>query len=141
MLKDRVIKARHAAPFASVLSTDKDGNVKTAIVPGSDGKRYHVILRRFGGVWSGECRLDCGPAGHIPCKGNAHEYSCYHTITAVIVAAEEAGYHVQFTDAEPKARLLERLGFHAYKLQPWNNGRLVGETVWTLIRKKGNDYD
>lgn len=137
MLKDRVIKARMAVSFASVLSTDKNGKVKTVLVPGSDGKRYHVILRRHGGVWSGECRLDVGPPGHVPCKGNANGYSCYHTITAVIVSAEEAGYHVQFTDAEPKARRLERLGMKAYCLQPWNSGRLTGETVWALTRKKG----
>lgn len=142
MLKDRVIKARHAVPFAKVMSTDKDGNVKTVIVPGSDGKQYHVILRRHGGVWSGECRLDVGAAGHIPCKGNAHQYSCYHCIAAVIVAAEQASYHTQFTDTEPKARLLERLGMKAYRLQPWNNGSLVGEVVWVLVKKrKGKKHD
>lgn len=139
MLKDRVTKARHAVSFAKVMSTDKDGNVKTIIVPGSDGKRYHVILRRFGGVWSGKCRLEVHGNNHVPCKGNSNGYSCYHTITAVIVAAEQSGYRVQFTDAEPKARLLERLGFHAYKLQPWNNGRLEGETVWVLTKKKKGD--
>lgn len=136
MLKDRVTKARCAISFCSVLSIDKDGKVKTVLVPGSDGKQYHVILRRYGGVWSGECRLDVGPTGHVPCKGNLNGYSCYHTIAVVIVSAEQAGYHIQFTDAEPKARRLERLGMRAYRLQPWNNGRLAGETVWCLVKKK-----
>lgn len=135
--KERVEKARAGAKFAKITQRDKAGMVRVVVVPGSDGKQYHVILRRHGGIWSGECRLAVGPAGHVPCEGNSNGYACYHCMTAVIVAAEDAGKKVQFTNSEPKARRLERLGMKAFRLQSWNNGKLAsqgGETAWVLVK-------
>lgn len=135
--KNRVEKARAGARFAKVVQKDKAGKVRAIVVPGSDGKQYQVILRRHGGIWSGECRLDAGPAGYVPCPGNKNGFACYHCMAAVIVAAEDARKKVQFANSEPKAKKLENLGMKAFRLQPWNNGKLAsehGETVWVLVK-------
>lgn len=92
-LKSRKQKANLATRFVGVLSKDKNNRPKTLEVPGSEGKRYHVILRRYRsksgfGVISAECRLFLG-IGFSDCKGNSSrnnkiaETICYHSRAAI----------------------------------------------------------
>ena len=108
MLKERTTRARAAARFGQVLSRDRDGRVKTVLVPGSDGKQYQVILRR-GAALTTECRLDTGH-GHLDCAGNANGHVCYHSIAAVALASRDAGLNARFCATETAAKRLARLG-------------------------------
>ena len=108
MLSERTTHARAAARFGKVLSRDRDGRVKTVLLPGTDGKQYQVILRRRGGL-STECRLDTGH-GHLACAGNSNGHVCYHSIAAVQVASKDAGLSARFCATEKAATRLARLG-------------------------------
>ena len=108
MLSERTTKARAAAQFGKITSRDRDGRVKTVLVPGSDGKQYQVILRRSPGL-STECRLDTGH-GHLACKSNANGYICYHSMAALTLASIDKGLSVRFCTTEYAAALLARLG-------------------------------
>lgn len=96
-LMKRKPKANVAQKFVGVLSKDKQGRPKTLIVPGSHGKQYHVILRRYRfasdyNMIECECRLCAGYKGYIDCPGNTFKNLCYHSRAAVDFALAEAGY-------------------------------------------------
>src|SRR3990167_4770810 len=92
-LGERSRKARAAAQFAKVHTTDKRGRIVKVLLPGSQGKQYEVILRRNGHL-SGECNLVTG-VGIKPCAGNQHAV-CYHVLAAVLVAAKASEAQVSF---------------------------------------------
>ena len=101
-LKARVCKAKAAVPFISVLQNDKAGRLRNAVVPGSDGKQYDVILWREHGGIQAECNLKTSGGG-VNCQG-AESTVCYHMIAAVIKAAGDR--KVAFCQNEPDARRL-----------------------------------
>lgn len=102
-LLKRKPKADVAKEFIGVLSKTKSGKPKTLIVPGSNGKQYHVIVRRLKNEKTNikfvtlECRLNVHN-GHIDCQGNgkrkyAHsETICYHSRAAFDYCLSQAGF-------------------------------------------------
>lgn len=89
--KSRVKKARKAQIFTSVLHKTKTKIGATILVPGTDGKQYHVILRwiKLDGEMAlrAECLKKIG-VGHKDCSGNCVSV-CYHVMAAVIRYASE----------------------------------------------------
>jgi hypothetical protein len=107
----RVDKARRIAKMGlcSITSRDRDGKAKTVTVPGSEGKRYQVIIKRRNGYWTTECRLECGPAGYKDCLGNSITV-CYHSFAAIFAAGLDNGCRVHsVTESLKAAGRLKRL--------------------------------
>jgi hypothetical protein len=98
--------------FCKIESRDRNGMVKTVLVPGSDAKTYRVIIRRFQGHVTTECQLVTA-VGEINCKGN-HTSVCYHSLAAIAVAAHDAK---------------KTVGFHSNEI----NSRKAGGKVFSLI--------
>lgn len=99
-------EARKAVSFIGVLKSDKLNRPLSLLVPGHDGRRYQVILRREPGSLSGECLLEGNGQGHIgSCEGSAHSL-CYHVLASVLKAAQCNGRTVSFTN---DARTLKNL--------------------------------
>lgn len=118
-LEARVKKAKAAAKFSAVMTRGKkDGLVRTIVVPGSQGKQYHIILRRYktraGKVFkiTTECRVIAGNNGHVTCPGNSNGCVCYHSMAAILTMAN--GYNVSFCSSREDANRLSHI----------NNGRV-----------------
>ncbi len=99
-------EARAAAKFAAVLQRDKQGRVRSVIVPGHEGKQYQVIIRReFSTGISVECLLSTN-AGHVAqCAGNSHSI-CYHALAALIKAVGDRRILFSVNNAKRVARLM-----------------------------------
>ncbi len=108
-----VRRARAAAEFAKVTSRTQAGQVQTVIVPGHSGKQYQVIIRRNGNL-SAECRLDT-TGGYMPCPGNSNNGKiCYHSISAVEIAAKEQKLSLSWCQDEHQVIQLSNLGGKPY---------------------------
>jgi hypothetical protein len=113
---NRLDKSQAAARFAHVEQTDGDKKVRRVSLPGSDGKRYQVIIRRdaqhgFGKrVITTECRQMVAGDNFVPCKGNTNGHVCYHSVAAVLVAAEKSGHSVAVCKTYGDAQRLSRMG-------------------------------
>lgn len=133
---DRSRKARAAALFAKVLTSDKQGRVVKVLLPGSEGKQYEVILRRNGHL-SGECNLVTA-IGRWPCEGN-RQTVCYHVLAAVIVAAKAGEARVSFCDKRDHAEQLQNLGQTVYPVESWNAG--PGHGLWVAVKGKHEELN
>ena len=87
-------KVEVARQFVGVVYRDKRGRPKVCTVPGSDGKQYQVIIRRYqfasgDQLVTTECRLDVG-RGYLICLGNTcHKKLCYHSQASIDYALSE----------------------------------------------------
>ena len=107
----RVSKARRIAEMGlcAITSRDSDSRARTITVPGSNGKKYQVIIRRNNGSWSAECRLECGSQGYQDCPGNTKTV-CYHSFAAIFAAGLDNGCRVHsVTGSLAAASRLKRL--------------------------------
>lgn len=133
-LKNRVEKARAAARFASVSTRDAAGKAKTINVPGSEARIRNVILWRKSydnkPVMMTECDVVTG-IGRTPCKGNQHV--CYHSMAAVIAAAQDKGMEVNFCDNPSDAEKLNNIK-HGVVI-PVVNKRDT-DSLWAVVYKK-----
>lgn len=105
-LPHRVRKAHAAVNFARVTQRDREGRIRAVEMPGSEAKRYLVIIRRKSHL-STELLLDTGSGYTKP--HFAHRYITYHAMAALLMAAEENDYRLAWCanreDAERRARL------------------------------------
>ena len=101
-LKDRVTEARRIAPFVWT------ENGRAFIVPGHEGRRYQVILKRRPGVIQVRCEQWTALGPTRRCPGNSAGV-CYHGIAAIIAAAERRGYGVSFAENARDAARVRRL--------------------------------
>jgi len=135
----RVKEARAATKFTQIITRDAQGKPKTLYVPGHDGKRYQVIVRRIQvagrNVVTTECRQDAGRLGYKPCPGNGRTV-CYHAMAAVIASAADSGYKVAFSDDANAAVRLSHMGGSANELMA-HNGTGV---LYLRIYKEGEEY-
>lgn len=106
-LPNRVEKAKGAVPFIKVLSRDLMGRPKTLLVPGSDAKLYHVIVRRHAGV-STEINIDTG--GGLIKPDYAHKNVTYHSMAALMYCARERGFRIRWCADKVDAKNLSNLG-------------------------------
>lgn len=124
-LAERVEEAKAAAKFA-VVDTNRAGQVRKVTLPGHDGHRYMVIVKRENGTIHTDCWLEAGACGHTECKGNANA-TCYHTIAAVILAAKSVKGEVSFAETPEDAKRLSRLGGQIVKVVG------NGHPVWAVF--------
>lgn len=113
--------------LVGIVEHDRDGRAKVLVVPGSEGKRYEVIIRRNGKMTT-ECRLDTG-IGYRPCKGNNHSV-CYHSIAALIVAAQERECEVAICRTEGEAKLRTRIDGRKFEVTNFHG---EGNPVWLVV--------
>lgn len=129
-LPNRVEKAKFAAQFAAVIDRDSKDRPKVLLVPGTEAKRYRVIIRRFAGLVTTECHLEAGGIGHQECKGNSNGSICYHSLQAIVASVAEAGKDVYFCANEQDARKLANLGGSVIRLHS-HQGK--GE-MWMVVK-------
>lgn len=135
-LRERVEKARAAVRFSAIL---QNGSVaKTISVPGTDSKRYDVILRKRTGkptYLEAECLLDV--PGQMSCPGNQNSL-CYHSMAAAIYLMEQNGFQVSVAHSKEDSRLLFRifkgkgLDVRGIELRSRDSQR----SVWLVLRKE-----
>jgi hypothetical protein len=118
MKGNRIDKAHRIAELGliGVLTRDNENRITSASVPGSNGKKYEVIVRRNGGITT-ECRLDIG-IGHEQCKGNRMTV-CYHSLAVLILCAMEADRGISFCKKEVDAERLSRIEGTVVKIAPF----------------------
>jgi hypothetical protein len=93
-------KAKLVILFSSVLTRDNKGRVKSVLVPGSNGKQYRVIIRRFTNSshvskLTVECHQLLNGNNICTCKGNSNQKAhkiCYHSQCAIDLALDDAGF-------------------------------------------------
>lgn len=119
-LPNRVAKARAALKFAKVTQCDSDGRIRAAVMPGTEGKQYHIILRR--NPLSVELNLIV--SGDLVKPHYAHQTITYHGMATVMMAAEEAGYDIAWCASERDADRLENLGGTKFVLRNRDNTNL-----------------
>ena len=123
-LPERVKKARAAIRFAKVLRYDYRGRVQSVILPGSDGKHYHVIVRRGKSI-SAELNVDTGSGLQKP--PFARRTLTYHALAAVMIAASEQGKTVKWCANRADAQRLSNIEGKAFRLVNHDNLR---EAMW-----------
>lgn len=126
-LAERVQLARYAVHFAKVAQRNSNGQASKVLVPGSEMKRYETILRRNGCIEC-ECNLETG-SGYNRCNGNSVSI-CYHSICALIVAAETRGKVVSFCEFEDDARRLAHTGGDAYQVKSSQSQK----SLWMVVK-------
>ena len=126
-LLKRKPKSDLAAKFVGPLSIAQN-KLHTAIVPGSNAKQYHVIIRRNEGTISAECRLQTSYNNHWNCQGNGprqkqiSETICYHSRAAIDYACEhtfvkidnqiitkKSGYKLSWCTSHDDAKRLNKI--------------------------------
>lgn len=108
-------------PLMRVLQRDARGRITKALIPGSEGKRYSVILRRVQAHIETQCYLDINGTTTEPCPGNTYHVLCYHVQATLLKAAREAGFqHVAFCYKLKSARKLLNLGTYQYVQMIWS---------------------
>jgi len=132
-------KSDIASLFVGV-TQEKDGRPKVLVVPGSQGKRYRVILRRsftstangrmF--VISAECAVETG-AGHLSCPGNSPKRGrhtiCYHSRAAIDFAVENMKKNDRWVPSGKKAHWCETYE-DAKKISNMTKGQIVLAKSW-----------
>lgn len=100
---------RSASGFVGVLGTDANGKPNVLSVPGHDGRKYEVIVRRFNGGLTFECR-QVTSIGHVPCKGQSSGKLCYHSLAALLYLAKSQGCTLKIAQSKDDATKLLNLG-------------------------------
>ena len=139
-LRERVQKSKAGARFAKTLSRDRFGRAREVLVPGSKGKRYHVLLKRLAkGLIMAECFCDAGAIGMAHCRCTSTV--CYHIITAIMHAAKEKGFVVLVPEKdkgghgnEANARRLVNLHRGARLMRVISRNAPHAE-VWVVVTK------
>lgn len=124
-LSSRIKIARTLVPFAIITQRNRQGQITGIEVPGRDGKRYSVYLKRTNIGFECQCYLNTG-AGEIDCKGSGSSV-CYHQIVAIILAAKDAGMEVSVAHTKESAKKINHI----------KKGKLVGLVSKQSFRDKG----
>lgn len=134
-------KSDVAGLFVGVTSTDKMNRPKVLTVPGSNGKKYRVILRRSVVkttdnpeqiVITSECAVETS-CGHINCPGNGrgkgHQVLCYHSRAAIDFAIEHQLKNGEWVKSWRKGSWCETYE-DAVKLNQMKRGQIVLVKSW-----------
>lgn len=136
-LADRVEKAKAAALFAAIVRSDTKGRPVVVIAPGSEAKSYSVEIMRNGHI---ETRCtQAHPSRGAACKGNSGKTVCYHSIAALIVAAEWMNKRVSFCAIEGDARKLARTGGEVFSVKSAQVVSPFDSTLWMVVRDDNDD--
>lgn len=124
-LPKRVQKARAAARFIGQIGTSNGTEMFS--VPGSDGKRYQVKVRRDKAI-SLQCWLE--HTGELcPGNSNGHNTVCYHSMAVCEVLAERAGGKIAWCASQDDAHRRARINGRTFHVQSHSNG---GE-MWGVL--------
>ena len=118
-LKHRVNKAKATLSFISVCQRNVKGQPVAFYVPGSQAKLYHVILKRDGGSLVSELHVVVGE--NIVKTHFGYHTLTYHSMAAVMFAARESGYRVQWCSCERDATNITNLGGAKFRLRNFDN--------------------
>lgn len=129
-LPNRVEKAKAAMQFAKVTQRDKDGKIRSVILPGSEGKRYQVILRRDNRGLTSELLLLVNNSQLKP--GYTNQIT-YHQMAAVQMAANGNGYKVAWCANKNDAERLAKLGGRIFTFRNFDNRESV---MYAVIKKE-----
>lgn len=145
-LAGRVEKAKAAARFAVVINRDSKERVRNICVPGTDGKRRMVILKRHrvrgDSVTRWGISTTCNAVvergnviGYVACPGNTYTTVCYSSIAAIVVALDQAGYDVAFCATARDAVRLSRFGGDVVKV--WSRQqRRHQDTLFAVVKAR-----
>lgn len=134
------LQPKSVVQLVGVVQKDAKGRPTVLLVPGSQGKRYQVILRRVSvDLMTCECRLEAGKIGHIGCLGNSHrgqnrrDVLCKHSQWAVQFAIEEAGMEQAWCEEYEDALKLNQIkkGKIIEVASRQGHGRM-----WVVVNKK-----
>lgn len=118
-LPNRVEKANAAQKFAQVIQRDRNDKIKSIIIPGSNGKRYQVIIRRGKNGLSTELLLLQGNHGYV--KPDYTKQITYHQMATVQMAANESGYKISWCANRDDAIRLAKLGGKVFRFRNFDN--------------------
>lgn len=127
-LPNRVKKAKAAMMFASY-KYDKDGKLKSVVIPGSNGKTYQVIIRRNRGMSTELILLVNG----FQTKPSHAAQVTYHQMAAVMLAANESGYKVTWCANRNDASRLARLGGRVFGVRNFDNPQ---SKMWAVMKEE-----
>lgn len=133
----RKLKSSIAKIFIGVIKRNAEGMPTVLLSPGSNGKRYQIIIRRFSKLnkVTLECRLETG-AGYLGCPGNGRrkvrqqETICYHARAALDFAVEEKGLKAFWSQSEEKANKLANLGGKVFIVRSHQNSAIA----WVVVK-------
>lgn len=121
--------AKRAIEFTRIIGRDKEGRPSYLEVPGHDSKRYFVkLIRNKSGLLS-HCYLDRSGYGNADCPS---KQVCYHTLAAIMKAANEADMQVVWCSCKENARRLSNLGGQVFYVT--NNH---GKKAWGIVKEEG----
>jgi hypothetical protein len=119
MLQDRVDEAKKLQGFIQIMDRDKTGKPCKMNVPGHEGRRYAVILRRQTGKLLAEC-LHSEASSNWPCEGSLKSI-CYHCLAAIIAAAADSGKKVVFFEEYAVAKNYSNFGGAVCIVEGWKS--------------------
>jgi len=129
-------EAQSASKFALVTKKSNSTVKYKVTIPGHDGKRYMVLLRRISGGYTGECLLDAGALGTPSTCLSATKSTngaCYHIGAALLEIAASAGYKLAFCQNEAAAKRLRNLYNGIVLWYARHNGNKM---EWAVVYKK-----
>ena len=107
MISNRIDRARKAVEFCHV-GTERKGIIQTVFVPGHEGRKYRVILKRGKGLVTLECQRMLPYDTSVLCPGGCKTV-CYHCMAALIFTAHQAGFDTSFCESKEDALRLKNL--------------------------------
>lgn len=119
MLQERVYEAKKLQGFIQILDRDKTGKPCKLNVPGHEGRRYTVILRRQKGKLLAEC-LHSEASSNWPCEGS-NKSICYHCLAAIIATAADSGKKVTFFEEYKDAKNYSNFGGVVCLVEGWKS--------------------
>ena len=128
-LPNRIEKAKAAIHFAAVTQYDRDGKIRSVILPGTNGKQYQVIVRRANGFSTELLLLVNGNQ----VKPSYAAQITYHQMAVVMLAAKENGYKISWCANENDAHRLEKLGGKAFRICNFDNPHSV---MWGVMKEE-----
>ena len=127
-LPNRIEKAKAATHFASC-KYDRDGKLKSVVLPGSNGKSYQVIIRRNRGMSTELILLVNG----FQTKPSYAAQVTYHQMAAVMLAASKSGYRVTWCANRDDAARLARLGGRVFGVRNHDNPQ---SKMWAVMKER-----
>jgi len=130
-LSNRVKKAKAAMLFAKVQQYDAEGRIRAVIVPGSQGKQYHIILKRNKGSFVTEVNLLVN--GNLVAPSWKAQHISYHVMAAIELAAQEHSYNVIWFANFQDAKRYSNFGGQLFKVINKDNPNVY---EWAVMEKE-----
>jgi len=124
-----ITSARNVSEFVHVLAKDSEGRPTHLLVPGHEGRKYSVTLKRNGGL-SAHC-FQIVSSTSASCKGSSH-CICYHVLAACIVSASEQGKELSWCESQADAERLSNIEGKVFTVRSSQSGEMAYGVVREL---------